>query len=97
MDGIRRKEITAIAGILLTIAVLAVAAEFRFADIPPGPALPNGALTAAQSKAIDVALSLCQSFITWSIAVIGGVALLLKLNVQEKISYPGSKCCSHRS
>ena len=75
-----RRRILVIAGDIALIAVAFLAAELLFAIIPPGPALPQGHLTDAQGKALDVMLKLCDSFITWAIATIGGVALLLRPN-----------------
>jgi hypothetical protein len=43
--------------------------------VPPGPALPQDHLTDAQSKALEVMLKLCDSFITWAVVTIGAAQL----------------------
>lgn len=83
----KRREIKTIAAVLASIIACALATEYMFSEISPGLALVNGQLTQAQEKSIDVMLSLCDSFFTWAIAVIGGVAVLLKLNIEEKIEF----------
>lgn len=82
-----RRRILVIAGVIALLAVAFIAAELVFAIIPAGPALPQGHLTDAQGKALDVMLKLCDSFITWAVATIGGIALLLRFNIEKKLPY----------
>jgi hypothetical protein len=82
-----RSTLIAIAIVLGVIVVAFIAAELLYAIVPPGPALPQGHLTDAQSKALDVMLKLCDSFITWAVATIGGVALLLRFSIEKKLPY----------
>jgi len=82
-----RSGLRTIIAVLAIILACALATEYLFSVVPPGLALPVGQLTQAQEKSIDVMLALCDSFFTWAIAVIGGVAVLLKLNIEEKIEF----------
>jgi hypothetical protein len=82
----KRPSLVIIAGLLILI-MACVAAELLFATISPGPALPQGHLTEAQAKSIEVMLKLCDSFITWAVATIGGTALLLRFNIDKQIPY----------
>jgi hypothetical protein len=76
-----------IIAVLLGLIAAFVAAELLFATIPPGVALPLGKLTDAQAKSIETMLKLCDTFITWSVATIGGSAALLRFNVDKEIPY----------
>jgi hypothetical protein len=82
----KRPSLVIIGGLLILIVAF-VAAELLFATISPGPALPQGHLTEAQAKSIEVMLKLCDSFITWAVATIGGTAVLLRFNVDKQIPY----------
>ncbi len=72
---------------LAIIIACALAAEFLFSVVPPGLAPAGGQLSPAQEKSIDVMLTLSDSFFTWAIATIGGVAVLLKLNIEEELRF----------
>ena len=47
--------------------------------------LPDGVLSDAQGKAIDVLLDLAKILIAWAIAVIGATGFFLKLNVERAV------------
>jgi hypothetical protein len=83
---VKRPSLVIVVGLVLLIVAF-VAAELLFATISPGPALPQGHLTEAQAKSIEVMLKLCDSFITWAVATIGGVAVLLRFNIDKQIPY----------
>lgn len=74
-------------GVLSCVILAFVVVELLFATVGPGPALRNGHLTDAQTKAIDVMLKLCDSFITWAVATVGAGALLLKINIEQQSPY----------
>lgn len=59
--------------------------ELFFAQALPGPALTDGALSAAQSKAIDTILDTAKTFTEWAVAVIGATAFFLKIGSDKDI------------
>jgi hypothetical protein len=70
-----RSTLIAIAIVLGVIVVAFIVAELLYTLCQPGPALPQGHLTDAQSKALEVMLKLCDSFITWAVVTIGAAQL----------------------
>ena len=79
-----------IAPIAAVVVIAAVAAgmilfELSFSEISPGKLLKDGTLTNAQTKAIEITLSLFALLNTWSLAVIGATGFFLKLNVEKGI------------
>lgn len=71
--------------VLAALAAALVVFELIFARVGIGPMLVGGSLTAAQAKSIDIVLDLSRLFMTWTIALIGGIAFFLKLNVEKGI------------
>ena len=71
--------------VLAGFAAALLAFELIFTRVGIGPMLTDGALTAAQAKSIDIVLDLSKLFMTWAIALIGGIAFFMKLNVEKGI------------
>jgi hypothetical protein len=87
MATTRRRSIV-IARAAAAVAIIALALymfEAWFAQPGTGPLLEHGALNEAQKKALDIALDLTKSFMTWAFAIIGGASFFLKLGVDESI------------
>jgi len=81
-----RRESLTLLGVLAILIAAALFAEFQL-DLSPGLALVDGKLSETQQKAIEIELDLCKTFIGWAIGVIGALAVLFKLNIEEKLKY----------
>lgn len=69
--------------VIFVLAVVFVAIEW-YAPVPrPGPAL-KGVLSEVAKNAIQLLVDLGTLFMTWSLAVIGGMAYFLKANIEQQ-------------
>lgn len=73
----RSVSVAIVAFVLLALGALLLA--FEYLAPPPAPGvLLEGKLTQVQEKALDLTIDLTRLFMTWSIAVIGGVGYFLQ-------------------
>lgn len=77
--------IVVVAVVLIAMAFGLVQVELALTKSGIAVALPNGELTDAQGKSIDLIFDVSTQLINWTFAIIGGASLFIKLRIESKI------------